>query len=82
MNSTMRQKHLCEVFHTNQGYVSYFLNIESLHKYLLTLPAAQIEWSDEVRIKSLCSLMNEKEISVFNVFGFLDGFNIPLTLSD
>ena len=76
MNSTMRQKHLCEVSSMTHSY-SLDIGIVCLHKCFLTLQASRIEWSDELRIQSLCSLMNAKEPSFSNKFGFDDGSNLP-----
>ena len=62
------------------GCVFYFLDIglACLHKCLLTLQAARIEWPDELRIQSFCSLINAKEPSFPNVFGLVDGLTLPL----
>jgi hypothetical protein len=76
----MRQKHLCKVFSMTQGCVSYSLDIglDCLHNHFLTGPVARIEWPDELRIQSFCSLINAKEPSFSNVSGFVDGLNSPL----
>jgi len=61
-------------FSMTHGRVPYSLDIgiACLHTCLVTLPAARIELSDELRIQSFCSLINAKEPGFSNAFGFVD----------
>ena len=58
-----------------QGYV--WFGLACLHTDLLTYAEARVESPDELRMQSFFSLINAKDPSFSNVFGFVDGFNLP-----
>ena len=77
INSNCRQNHLFSMFAMNQGCVSYSLDLgmACLHRQIFW---ARIEWLSREKITEFCSMIRSKEPSFIDVFGLVDGLNLPM----
>lgn len=80
LNGTMREKHLVIYFAINQSMVSRYLNcaLRALNKCLELHPAAAVTWPSAQQMQFYSEVIKSKEPHVKNIFGFVDGLDLPV----
>ena len=80
LNSTMKQKTLCQVFGQPPAVISRYLRrgIEALGRAIKEDSASRIAWPSAEEMKSFSARIEAREGRLKNVFGFVDGVYFPM----
>jgi len=80
LNSTMRQKTLCQIFGGSPALISFALNVglDALDQLLRRDNAVwKISWPSEFEMATSSAMILYREPQIKGVFGFVDGLNLP-----
>jgi hypothetical protein len=84
VNSTMRAKHLAMLFGVLPNTVTTTLRrlMKRIIKAIKNHPAARIQFPDDFKMREYAEMVRNREPSVHDVIGFLDGVALPVQCSD
>ena len=83
LNSTLKEKHLCQLFGVTPAVCSRIINrmLELTYSKLKVNNIAKVKWPNEAEMALLASLVHNREPTVSDVIGFTDGCSIPIQCS-
>jgi hypothetical protein len=84
LGSKMHYKHLCMIFGVTPSTVSNYINrmLKLVVRKLKRNNLAKISFPNRLEMENYAHMVNQREPSVDNIIGFVDGFSTPIECND
>ncbi len=84
LGSTMQYKHLCLIFGITPSVCSCVINtmLKKVVRRIRSHPFAQVKFPDAAKMREFADMVQEQELLVSNIIGFMDSISFPAECTD